>query len=76
MIYLLQYRRENNAEYLHSNRNYKRTNYNNNINLEMDWIGYKNYKKQCPGLEFHLIPNLISWVGLKPKKFLNYYRLI
>ena len=31
-------------------------------------IGYKNYGKQCIGLEFHLIPKLISWAGLKPKK--------
>ena len=31
-------------------------------------IGYKNYGKQCPGLEFRLIPKLISWAGLKPKK--------
>ena len=29
-------------------------------------IGYKNYKKQCPELEFRLIPKLISWAGLKP----------
>ena len=40
-------------------------------------IGYKNYGKQCPGLEFCLIPKLISWAGLKPKKiFLNSSRLI
>ena len=31
--------------------------------------GYKNYKKQCPRLEFRLIPKLISWAGLKPKNF-------
>ena len=30
-------------------------------------IGYKNYKKQCAGLEFRLIPKFISWAGLKPK---------
>ena len=30
-------------------------------------IDYKNCKKQCPGLEFRLIPKLISWAGLKPK---------
>ena len=30
-------------------------------------IDYKNYGKQCPGLEFRLIPKFISWAGLKPK---------
>ena len=30
-------------------------------------IGYKNYEKQCPGLEFRLIPKLISWAGSKSK---------
>ena len=30
-------------------------------------MGYKNYKKQCPELEFRLIPKLISWAGSKPK---------
>ena len=32
-------------------------------------IGYKNYEKQCPGLEFRLIPKLISWAGSKSKNF-------
>ena len=48
--------------YIHnSNRNYKKKiNYNNNnINQEQIGIGYKNYRKQCPGLEFRLIPKLI-----------------
>ena len=36
--------------------------------FENNSVGYKNYKKQCPGLEFRLIPKLISWAGLKPKK--------
>ena len=40
-----------------SNRNYK-INYSNSINQETDGIGYKNYKNQCPGLEFRLIPKL------------------
>ena len=35
-------------------------------------IGYKNYVKQCTGLEFRLIPKLISWAGLKPKKKKNF----
>ena len=39
-------------------------------------IGHKNYKKQCPGLEFRLIPKFISWAGLKPKKLKNSSRLI
>ena len=34
-------------------------------------IGYKNYEKQCPGLEFRLIPKLISWAGSKTQKFKN-----
>ena len=39
-------------------------------------IGYKNYGKQCPGLKFCLIPKLISWAGLKPKKIpLGKYQL-
>ena len=39
-------------------------------------IGFKNYKKQCPGLEFRLIIKLISWAGLKLKKLKNSSRLI
>ena len=53
--------------YIHdSNRNYKKKkkkinyNNNNNINQERIGIGYKNYKKQCPGLEFRLI----QWIQL------------
>ena len=50
--------------YIHnnSNRNCKRIkpsmyNYkDNNINLEMDRL-WKNYKKQCPGLDFFLLQN-------------------
>ena len=54
--------------YIHnSNRNYKKINYNNNINQKTDRHRL-NYKKQCSGLEFRLIPKLISWAGLKPKK--------
>ena len=39
-------------------------------------IGYKNYGKQCPGLEFRLIPKVISWAGLKSKNLKNSSRLI
>ena len=44
-------------------------------------IGYKNYEKQCPGLEFRLILKLISWAGsksknLKTKRLKNSSRLI
>ena len=37
-------------------------------------MGYTNYRKQCPGLEFRLIPKLISWADFKPKKIciINY----
>ena len=59
--------------YIHnSNRNYKKKKSTTTTILikKRIGIGYKNYGKQCPGLEFRLIPKLISWAGLKPKKFL------
>ena len=59
--------------YIHnSNRNYKKKNLTTATILikKRKGIGYKNYRKQCPGLEFRLIPKLISWAGSKPKKFL------
>ena len=59
--------------YIHnSNRNYKKLTTTTILIKKRIGIGYyKNYKKQCPGLEFHLIPKLISWAGLRirPKKF-------
>ena len=55
--------------YIHnSNRNYKKLTTTTILMKERIGIGYKNYKKQCPGLEFRLIPKLISWADLKPKK--------
>ena len=74
---LLQYRRENSAEYLinnnsnkinNSNRDYKKLTTITILIKKRIGIGYKNYGKQCPGLEFRLIPKFISWAGLKPKK--------
>ena len=55
--------------YIHnSNRNYKKSTTTTILIKKRIGIGYKNYGKQCPGLEFRLIPKLISWAGLKPKK--------
>ena len=49
--------------YIHnSNRNYKKFTATILIKKRIA-IGYKNCKKQCPGLEFRLIPKLISWAG-------------
>ena len=64
--------------YIHnSNRNYKKLTTTKILIKKRIGIGYKNYGKQCPGLEFRLIPKLISWAGLKPKKNLkNSSRLI
>ena len=82
MIYLLtscntEERIAQNIYIYNSNRNYNRINYNNNINQKTDrHIGYKNYKKQCPGFDFRLIPKLISWAGLKPKNLKNSFTLI
>ena len=56
--------------YIHnSNRNYKKLTTTTILIKKRIGIGYKNYGKQCPGLEFCLIPKLISWAGSKPKKF-------
>ena len=56
--------------YIHnSNKNYKKLTATTILIKKRIGIGYKNYKKQCPGLEFRLIPKLISWAGSKPKKF-------
>ena len=58
--------------YIHnSNRNYKKLTTTTILIKNRIGIGYKNYGKQCPGLEFRLIPKLISWAGLKPKKIIN-----
>ena len=55
--------------YIHnSNRNYKKLTTTIILIKNRIGIGYKNYGKQCPGLELRLIPKLISWAGLKPKK--------
>ena len=45
--------------YIHnSNRNYKKKLTTTTILIKKRiGIGYKNYKKQCPGLEFRLIPS-------------------
>ena len=54
--------------YIHnSNENYKKLTTTTILMKKRIGIGYKNYKKQCPGLEFCLIPKLISWAGLKLK---------
>ena len=54
--------------YIHnSNRNYKKLTTRTILIKKRIGIGYKNYKKQCPRLEFRLIPKLISWVSLKTK---------
>ena len=56
--------------YIHnSNRNYKKLTATTILIKKRIGIGYKNYGKQCPGLEFRSILKLISWAGLKPKKF-------
>ena len=52
-----------------SNKNYTKLTTTTILIKKRIGIGYKNYRKQCPGLEFRLIPKLISWAGLKPKKF-------
>ena len=53
--------------YIHnSNRNYKKSTTRILIKNRIG-IGYKNYEKQYPGLEFRLIPKLISWAGSKSK---------
>ena len=58
--------------YIHnSNKNYKKLTTTTVSIKKRIGIGYKNYKKQCPELEFRLIPKLISWAGSKPKKFLK-----
>ena len=58
--------------YIHnSNRNYKKLTTTTILIKKRIGIGYKNYGKQCPELEFCLIPKLISWAGLKPKKILK-----
>ena len=63
--------------YIHnSNRNYKKLTTTTILIKNRIGIGYKNYGKQCPGLEFRLIPKLISWAGLKPKKIKNSSKLI
>ena len=55
--------------YIHnSNRNYKKLTTTIILIKKRIGIGYKNYGNQCPGLEYRLIPKLISWAGLKPKK--------
>ena len=59
--------------YIHnSNRNYKKLTSTTILIKKRIGIGFKNYKKQCPGLEFRLISKLISWAGSKPKKFKNF----
>ena len=82
MIYLLtscntEERIAQNIYIRNSNRNYKKLTTTTLIKKQIG-IGCKNYGKQCPGLEFRLIPKLISWAGLKPKtkNFLNSSRLI
>ena len=68
---LLQYRKERIAQniYIHnSNRNYKKLTTTTILIKNRIGMGYKNYGKQCPGLELRLIPKLINWTGLKPKK--------
>ena len=58
--------------YIHNpNRKYKKLTTTTILIKNRIGIGYKNYGKKCPGLEFRLIPKLISWVGLKPKKIIN-----
>ena len=58
--------------YIHnSNRNYKKLTTTTILIKKRKGIDYINYGKQCPGLEFRLIPKLISWAGLKPKKNLK-----
>ena len=51
-----------------SNRNYTKLTTTTILIKKRIGMGNKNYKKQCPGLEFRLIPKLISWAGLKPRK--------
>ena len=54
--------------YIHnSNRNIKKSTTRTILIKKRIGIGYKNYEKQCPELEFRLIPKLISWAGSKPK---------
>ena len=56
-----------------SNSNYKKLTTTTTILIKNRiGIGYKNYGKQCPRLEFRLIPKLIGWAGLKPKKFFKF----
>ena len=43
-------------------------NLNNNNTLVLEGYMKTTTKNQCPGLKFPLIPKLISWVGIKPKK--------
>ena len=66
--------------YIHnSNKNYKKKSTTRAILIKKRiGIGYKNYEKQCPGLELRLIPKLISWAGSKSKnlKTKNSTRLI
>ena len=51
--------------YIHnSNRNYKKLTTTTILIKNRIGIGYKNYGKQCPGLEFRLIPK-IPMPGLK-----------
>ena len=59
-----------------SNRNYKKLTTKTILIKKRIGIGYKNCKNQCPGLEFRLTPKLISWAGLKPKNFKNFFWLI
>ena len=48
--------------YIHnSNRNLKNLTTTTILVKKRIGIGYKNYKMQCPGIEFRLIPKLISW---------------
>ena len=50
-----------------SNKNYQKLTATTILIKKRIGISYKNYKKPCPGLEFRLISELISWPGLKPK---------
>ena len=72
MIYLLTCNTEKriaqNIYIRNSNRNYKELTTATILIKKRIGIGYKNYKNQFPGLEFHLIPKLTNWTGLKPKK--------
>ena len=65
MLYLLTFNTEERIAqniYIHnSNRNYKENLSTTTILIKKQiGIGYKKYRKQCPGLEFRLILKLIS----------------